>query len=609
MALFVFDLDQTCFEKHLHSAFGGKGIAELLKERYPDETQRPKNRGIVPGDLNDYFNKYTPALTEDDKTAIKGVLREFYTKEIAKDGKGIKNFELLKKSMITALKNGHEIAIASFTCWYQPNDPLDKTKPYSPASVLLEIIFEGHERKDEFLNKIKINCTLPADTSIGKNPQIAELLIKYKEDGKTFLKNEVVLTDDDTKNTKLASNEGYHAIIAPVYGKDTTYLQKFSDMASLTTDQMKLSLPLPVTLNQELENYKGHDKNELEEYTRRELQKIGKEFDVKIEEKSFGLVLDKSLSKEEYAQLKGELEKLLTTVKPKSAEVSEGVVAQLSPEFIEKAQKWHIMYPMRFDGEEMNPATIRLTYDKAIKIPILDMDKEEIENNLRILCGQNVEIKGKDGLLVVENAAARLEIGKKELENRVLEVDETVVSKLKAACESESAEQILAGEDGQSKSYYNPRGNFQVFLTDNMDIDKVKESLRIVFGKDVQIKEQDQMLIVKNAKDCLKIDKKETKERAEATVERPQVNLPEGRLNLPEGHITEPKMTKAQERVNAARPKVEEQARHIGKNIQAKMKDLQEASKQQEHVDRPHGKLDKGRLESWNKSGGRTGRS
>lgn len=585
MALFVFDLDQTCFKKHLHSEFKGKGIAELLETRYPDETQRPKSRGIVPGDLNNYFNKYSPALTEDDKTAIKGVLRKFYEKEIVEND-GIKNFELLKKSMITALENGHEIAIASFTCWYQPNDPLDKTEPYSPASVLLERIFEGHERKNEFLNQIKITCTLPSNTSIGKNPQIAELLIKYKKDGKIFLNNEVVLTDDDEENIKKARKEGYHAIIAPVYGKDTTYLQKFSDMASLTTDQMKLSLPLPVTLNQELENYKGHDKKELEEYKRQELQKIEKEFDVKIKEESFGLVLDKSLSKERYEQLEGEIKKLFTTVKAKSAEVSDGVVAQLSPEFIEKAQKWDIMDPMRFNGETMDPTTICLTYDKAIKIPASDKNKEEIKNNLKILCGQDVEIKEKDGLLVVENAAARLEIGAKELESRVLKVDETVVSKLAAACESESAEQILAGEDGQSKIYYNPQGKFQVFLTEIMDAEKVKESLRIVFGQDVEIKEHDQMLIVENAKERLE-------KRAEATVESPPVpkNLPEGHLNLPEGRITE--------------PKIKEKAQQIGKHIKSKQDELlKHASQPQSHSDRPQpGKLGENRKAQWSKPG------
>lgn len=159
--LFCFDFDQTIVKGHFH---------HLLF------TERSK---FVPSDKQTSFDTiaHTKILLEDSRV-------------------GLKHAEKLREVIQLALRNGHHVAITSFTSFPESFIPTLEKLGLSPAEIDVIPGFAGY----------------PVASHVRKNDHLRQAMAKFKKKSNSL----VWLIDDDPVNCSKAMEEGFHAVQVPV---------------------------------------------------------------------------------------------------------------------------------------------------------------------------------------------------------------------------------------------------------------------------------------------------------------------------------------------------------------------------------------------------------
>ena len=177
--LFCFDFDQTIVKGHFH---------HLLY------TERSK---FVSSDKQISFDTIssTKLLLEDYRISLK-------------------NADKLREVIQLALRNGHHVAITSFTSFPESFAPTLEKLGLSPAEINVIPGFAGY----------------PAISNVRKNDHLRQAMAKFDMKSNSL----VWLIDDDPVNCSKAREEGFHAVQVPVGPEDnsTDYLQEILKAAS-----------------------------------------------------------------------------------------------------------------------------------------------------------------------------------------------------------------------------------------------------------------------------------------------------------------------------------------------------------------------------------------
>lgn len=221
--LICFDFDMTIVKGHFHSAMEKEFAREInakkqkLNDMLQEREELPGMRGINQDDLNDADMKIKK-LTDEIKAdidRIKANPKQITDKVISlldDEASGLKNPKALVKAIQTARKNGHKIAITSWTLYPEVVKPtLERLlrKDYGLTQDDIDNIFivGGFPTSDDRLDPYGFGYP---DTEKGKSLHIEKAMEHYKLNKTT----PVVLIDDSAHNFEFLE-DGQVGILVP----------------------------------------------------------------------------------------------------------------------------------------------------------------------------------------------------------------------------------------------------------------------------------------------------------------------------------------------------------------------------------------------------------